>query len=141
MTLSLFFPGRRSARTMVATTAAYLYFARRILNPPTTTKKYQVITVADYHRDIENSILAIEDANELLKKTDKQVDQIIKEIRRDFSEYIGVLPECDQLLSNLEKIKSNLREKEYEMEKLKKQQEKQLEINNAKVLKKGTYPM
>ena len=42
-------------------------------------------------------------------------------------------------LKDLVKIQSQLREKEYEMEKTKEQQKKVLENNNAKVLKRGEY--
>lgn len=141
MMASMFFPGPRAARRAAASTASYLYFMRNILNPPTTTKKYKVITVQDYSSDIEYSINSIRDAIDLLSKTGKQVDKMISQIKEDFKDYLGVLRECDELLSNLEKIKSEIKEKEYEMEKIKSQQEKELEKNNAKVLTRGEYPM
>ena len=141
LSLSMFLPGNRSARSLASSTAAYLYFARNIMRPKTVTKRYRVIQVQDYHQDIEYSISAIEDATLLLERTDKQLDEIIREIRLNFQEYIGVLPECDELLANLEKIKSDLHEKEYEMEKTKREQEALLELNDQKVLKRGEYPM
>lgn len=141
LSIGLLLPGNRAAKKMAASTAAYAYFFQNIINPPTTTKKYQVVTVSDYSRDIEHSIEAIDNANYLLQKTDKQIDQIIREIKNDFQEYLGVLPECDELLANLEKIKRDLHEKEYEMDKTKQQQERLLEMNNAKVLTRGEYPM
>ena len=141
LSLGLFFPGNRTAKRMAASTAAYAYFVRNLLNPQTTTRKYQIVTVQDYSKDIEYSINAIDDANYLLKKADKQIDQIIREIRNDFQDYFGVIPECDMLLANLEKIKRDLHEKEYEMDKTKQQQELLLKKNNAKVLTKGEYPM
>ena len=141
MMASMFFPAPRAARGVAASTAAYLYFMRNILNPPTTTKKYRVITVQDYSSDIEYSIRSISDAIDLLSKTDKQIDKMIYQIKDEFKDYLGVLKECDELLSNLERIKSDIREKEFEMEKLKKEQEKELEKNDAKVLKRGEYPM
>lgn len=141
MMASMFFPAPRAARGVAASTAAYLYFMRNILNPPTTTKKYKVITVQDYSSDIEYSIRSISDAIDLLSKTDKQIDKMIYQIKDEFKDYLGVLKECDELLSNLERIKSDIREKEFEMEKLKKEQEKELEKNDAKVLKRGEYPM
>ncbi len=141
LSIGLLLPGNRAAKKMAASTAAYAYFVRNIINPPTTTKKYQVVTVSDYSRDIEHSIDAIDNANYLLQKTDKQIDQIIREIKNDFQDYLGVLPECDELLANLERIKRDLHEKEYEMDKTKQQQERLLEMNNAKVLTRGEYPM
>ena len=50
------------------------------------------------------------------------------------------LKECDYLLYDLKKIKDNIKEKEYEMERIKKEQENVLKENNAKVLKIGEYP-
>ena len=141
MMASMFFPAPRAARGVAASTAAYLYFMRNILNPPTTTKKYKVITVQDYSSDIEYSIRSISDAIDLLSKTDKQIDKMIYQIKDEFKDYLGVLKECDELLSNLERIKSDIREKEFEMEKLKKEQEKELEKNDAKVLKRVEEPM
>ena len=112
LTLSMFLPGNRSAKKLAAATASYLLFARNLLRPETTTRRYQVITVQDYSSDIEYSISEIENASDLLKRTDKQVDRIIQEIRHDFHDYIGFLPECDELLANLEKVKSDIHEKE-----------------------------
>ena len=62
-------------------------------------------------------------------------------IKNEFGDYIGVLSECDELLHNLNKVKDNLKEKEYEMKKTKNEQEALLEQNNAKVLTIGEYPM
>lgn len=141
ITLSMFFPGARSAKSMATSAAAYLYFMNNILRPKTVEKKYKVITVKDYSKDIENSIKSISDAYELLGKTSKQVDKMISLINEEFKDYIGVIPECDELLSNLRKLNSELKEKEYEMDKMKKEQELVLEKNNSKVKTMGTYPM
>ena len=59
----------------------------------------------------------------------------------EFKDYLGVIPDVDEVLSNLRKIKSEIEEKEYEMKKIKEEQEKVLEANNSKVLKRGEYPM
>jgi len=131
-------PGKRSAKALGILSGSFLNFTKNVINPETVTKKYKVITVYDYSRDIENNIKSIEDALSLLNKNSKQLDSLISKIKRDYSEYIGVIKECDSLLSNLEKIKNNIKEKEYEMETMKKKQEKELERNNAKVLTRGT---
>ena len=52
-----------------------------------------------------------------------------------------MISEYDSMLNNLYRIRKDVFEKEYEMERLKAQQEKQLEINNAKVLSRGSYPV
>lgn len=141
LTMAMLFPGTRIARGTALTTAAYLSFVRQILNPRTTTRRYRVINVEDYSSDIEYTISSIEDAIGVLGKTSKQVDKLISQIYDEFKDYIGVIKECDELLSNLQKIKSELAEKEYEMERVKKAQERELEKNNAKVLTRGEYPM
>ena len=141
LTLSMFFPGARAAKSMAAAAAAYLYFMNNILRPKTTTKRYRVITVKDYSRDIEASLDSIGNALDLLGKTSKQVDKMITLVSEEFKDYIGVIKECDELLYNLHKLKNEMKEKEYEMEKIKKEQELVLEKNNAKVKTMGTYPM
>ena len=139
--LSMFLRGGRSAKSMAAITASYIYFAKQVAHPKMITKKYRVIEVKDYRDDIYDSMSELEKASYLLRKTDRMLDSVILEIREEFKDYIGVLPECDQLLSNLEKIKSNLHEKEYEMEKLQKEQVELLEKNEAKILSRGEYPV
>ena len=131
-------PGKRSAKALGIINGSFLNFTKNILNPEIVTKKYKVITVTDYSKDIESSIKSIDDALSLLNKNSKQIDSLIYKIKTDYKEYIGVIKECDLLLSNLEKIKNDIKEKEYEMERMKKEQEKELERNNAKVLKKET---
>lgn len=141
LTLSMLFPGSRAGRSVATTTAAYLYFVNNLLRPKTTTKKYKVITVKDYSRDIEKSLESFDDAFDLLSKTSVQVDKMITQISEEFKEYLGVIPEASELLSNLQKIRDEIHEKEYEMEKMKKEQERVLEKNNAKVKTMGKYPM
>ena len=139
--LRMFFPGSFSAKAISSSIAAYLLFTRRLIQPETITKKYKVIKVIDYGGDIKDSISSLEDAIDLLGKTGKQVDRLITDIHDKFKDYIGVVKECDYLLYDLNKIKDNIKEKEYEMERIKKEQENVLKENNAKVLKIGEYPI
>ena len=138
--LRMFFPGSFSAKAISSSIAAYLLFTRQLIQPETVTKKYKVIKVIDYGEDIKDSISSLENAIDLLGKTGKQVDKLIDDIHDKFKDYIGVVKECDYLLYDLNKIKDNIKEKEYEMEKIKKEQENVLKENNAKVLKIGEYP-
>ncbi len=141
LAFQMLFPGSRGAKRFAATTAAYLYFARQIIHPKTTTRKYKVITVKDYSEEIANSMHSLDDASLLLEKTNQQIDKMITEIKETFQDYIGVVPECDSLLSHLQEVKRDLEEKEYEMDKIKNQQIQLMEKNNAKVKKRGEYPM
>lgn len=137
----MFFPGPRMGKRMSMMTAIYLRTLHDIIYPPTVTKKYKVVKVNDYSKDIEYSISTIDDSLGMLTRTDKQIDKMIKQVRNEFSEYIGVIKECDELLSNLNKIKGEMEEKEYEIKKIKLEQEKVLEKNNAKVLKRGVFKL
>jgi hypothetical protein len=137
----IFFPGPRMGKRMSLLTAIYLRTLHDMIYPPTETKKYKVIKVEDYSKDIEYSISTIDDSLGMLTRTNKQIDKIIKQVKNEFSEYIGVIKECDELLSNLNKIKGEMEEKEYEINKIKKEQEKVLEKNNAKVLKRGVFKL
>lgn len=141
LAFQMFLPGPKFAKSVAASTAAYLYFLRNIYNPNLIEKRYRVIKVEDYSKDIENSIAAIDDASKLLGKTSTQIDKMMKEISEKYKDYIGVIPECDQILSSLKKIKEEVEEKEFEMKRLKKEQELVLERNNAKVLTRGEYPV
>lgn len=135
----LLFPGPGVAKGMAAGTAAYLHFMNNIIRPRTVTKNYKVVTVTDYSSEIKSSMAAIDDASRLLNKTCNQIDKMIEQIETEFKDYLEVVPECKETLKDLVKIQSQLREKEYEMEKTKEQQKKVLENNNAKVLKRGEY--
>ena len=60
---------------------------------------------------------------------------LINEIKKEYADYLDEFPECSTLLNNLEKVKQDLEEKEFEIATIKKEQKKNLEKNNAKVLK------
>ncbi len=139
--LQLFLPGPRFAKSLAANTALYLLFMRNIMKPRVVSKKYKVVRVKDYSDDIERNIDSLVDASRLLRSTSSQIDKMIIEINNDFKDYFDSIPEISETLSNLYKIKSEVLEKEYEMQKLKEQQEKVLEENNDKVLTMGEYPM
>lgn len=136
LALQMFLPGPKGVKRVTAAAAAYLYFTSRLLKPKTTTKKYQVITVKDYSSDIKKGIETIEDAENLLSKTDYQIDKMMWEIKEMYHDYINLIPEYSELLSHLDQIKGDIKEKEYEMAKIKQQQINLLEKNNAKVLTK-----
>ena len=136
LSILMLIPGARGAKATAAMFAIYKEIARNILFPKTTTKKYQEITVTDYSRDIEKSIKKLDEVSSDLYKAGKDIDKMISSIKEEFSEYIGVLPECDELLRNLDKVKSNLKEKEYELEKIRQKEEQELERNNTKQLTK-----
>ena len=139
MMFSLMFPGSRIAKGMAAGAMLHLHYMNNILKPKAVRKNYKVVTVVDYSSEIKSSIESINDASRLLNKTCRQIDKMIDRIETEFKDYLDVVPECRETLDDLAKIKAQLKEKDYEMEKLKEQQKKVLENNNAKVLKRGEY--
>ena len=141
MSFQIFLPGPMIARVMAASTLSHINFINNIIRPQFIEKKYKVITVTDYSSEIKNSIDEIDNSVSLLGKTSKQIDKLISEINTNYKDYLGVVKECDEMLSNLNKMKNNLREKEFEMKKLKRKQQKELEKNDAKVLTRGKYPV
>lgn len=141
LSLMMLIPGKKGAKALAMMTMTYASMAKRMINPRTITTKYKEVEVKDYSTDIENSIKEISNVQIDINKSRKEIEELIKKIKEEFSDYIGVIPECDSLLSNLEKVKSNIKEKEYEVEQIKLKQEKELERNNSKLLERGTYKM
>ena len=131
--LPMLIPGNRSARAIASATAAYLYFMRNLLNPRLREQRYRIISVIDYSSEIEKNISKIEDAATSISKTSNKLEEMIRKIEVDFKDYINAIPECRELLSNLNKLLSDLKEKEEELQKTKQEQEKLLETNNQKV--------
>ena len=131
--LPMLIPGNRSARAIASATAAYLYFMRNLLNPRLREQRYRIISVIDYSSEIEKNISKIEDAAISISKTSNKLEEMIRKIEVDFKDYINAIPECRELLSNLNKLLSDLKEKEEELQKTKQEQEKLLETNNQKV--------
>ena len=132
LAMSMMVPGARSARGLATMAATYLYFMRNVMRPRTVTRRYKTIKVTDYHKEIESSLSQLTDIGKLLKKTSNQIDITIKEFEKEFKEYFDIIPECRNLLADLEKVKEEIKEKEYELQRIKQEQEKNLEKNNAK---------
>lgn len=137
---SMILPGARSARSVATMTATYLYFMRNVMRPHTVTRRYKVVNTTNYHKEIEHSLEQLDDVSTLLTKTSRQLARTIKEVESEFSEYMLIIPECKELLQNLEKVRDEIKEKEYELDRIKDEQVKNLEKNNAKV-KELNYEM
>lgn len=133
LALQMMIPGAKTAKKIALATVSYLYFMKRVIRPKTETKRYRIIEVKNYSDTIEKSLDKIETIEKLLKKTSSSLEGMIAQIKKDYAEYLGVLPECDQLLANLEKVQDSIREKEYELKKSKREQQQNLDKNNEKV--------
>ena len=88
-------------------------------------------------KDLQAYWLKLNKSN-LIKSASSSLISFISKELRDFIEKNII--ELDSEEKSLKKIKDNIKEKEYEMERIKKEQENVLKENNAKVLKIGEYP-
>lgn len=133
MAVPMMMPGARSAKALATMTIAYLYFMRKLMKPRMEKKRYKVIEVTDYSKDIEYNLDKIKDTTTLLKKTSSKLEDMMKDFETDYKEYFGILPECQKLLDNLKIVLDSIHQKEEELKKIEKEQEKVLETNNQKV--------
>lgn len=133
LAIPMMIPGARSAKAMATATAAYMYFMKNLMNPKLQQKKYRIISVTDYSREIETNISKVSDVISLIGKTSNKLEEMIVKLEKDFKDYINEIPECKELLSNLNKLLSELKQKEEELAKTKSKQENLLEKNNQKI--------
>lgn len=127
-------PGARSAKAAVASTAMSLYYMKKLINPKKKNKTVKKIKVIDYSSEIESSIMDLDNILDQISKTTSQIDIVIKEFKYNFKEYIGI-KEYDEVLKSLEKVSDELKEKEYEITKIREEQKLNLEKNDMKVKK------
>ena len=91
LAIPMMIPGGRSAKAMATATAAYLYFMRNLMNPRLRERKYRIISVTDYGREIETNIFKIEDAISMIGKTSNKLESMIGKIESDFKDSSGNL--------------------------------------------------
>lgn len=133
LALQKMIPGPKSAKKVALATAAYLMFMRNLLRPRLETKRYRIIEVTDYSKDIEHSMEQLQKTGTLVKKSSSELERLIRIFQKDYAEYLGVLPECDKLLANLEEVRDSLKEKEFELKRITKDHQKNLEKNKEKI--------
>lgn len=129
----LLIPGAKSGVRMAVATASLVFVLRRHIRPKMETTRYRVVNVTDYSKDISNSIIDIEKSLNLLKNSKKQLEKFLIEFKDKYKDYLGKIKACDNLVNNLDNLLISLKEKEEELEIMKKRQEKNLENNNIKV--------
>lgn len=133
LAIPMLIPGARSAKAVATATAAYLLFAKNLVKPRLQEKKYRIIEVKDYSKEIESNISKIEEAINMISKTSNKLEEMISNIEKNFKDYIDELPECRELLDNLNKLLDDMKAKAEELERTKQAQNKLLEHNNQKV--------
>lgn len=131
-------PGPKSARRMSVATASYLRFMRNVLRTRKETHHYRVFEVTDYSKEIEYSISELDKGLNLLKKSSQELKRMLESFEKDYKEYLDN-KEVKELLSNLESIYSSLKEKEDDLLRIKKEQEKNLEESNKKTVYEKKY--
>lgn len=110
-------PSVRSTKAVATTTLIATYFMRKLLKGRFIRKRKKIKKV-DYSKYMENNLADINNAIELIREASNKLDDLINDIRARFSEYL-YLKEFQELLGNLEEIKGNIREKEYEINNIK----------------------
>lgn len=133
LAIPMMVPGARSAKAVAAGAIAYMMFARKLMKPRLKERKYRIVEVTDYSKEIEGNITKIEEATTMISKTSSKLEEMISEIEKDFKDYINDLPECRELLENLNKLLDSMKAKEEELQRTKEQQQQLLEQNNQKV--------
>lgn len=133
LAIPMLIPGNRSAKAMATATASYILLMKNLLNPKMKKRKYRTINVTDYSKEIETGISQIDNALSLITKSSNKLEDMLYELEKSFDDRVKELSEYKELVSNLQKLLSELKEKEEELTRKKKEQEALLEKNNDKV--------
>ncbi len=135
LAFDMMIPDPITSKVAGAATLSYMYFMRRALKPKLqiNKKRYKVITVEDFSRDILNTIENLNYTAENLNATSNKLQSMISEFKSEYKDYIDNVPEYSELLDNLIHINETLKEKEFEIRKIASEQKKNLQTNNEKV--------
>ncbi len=124
-------PGPTSGKKITTMITQFLAFFG-LINKPTKPQQLPKIEVQDFSEEIENNIKDVDNILSEIGKSSNAIDNTIREFISKYQEFSST-KEFQEILQNLEKIRQDLAEKEYEMLRIKKQQQKELEKNNAKI--------
>ena len=133
LSIPMLIPGNRSAKAVATATAAYILLMKNLLNPKLKKKKYKTVSITDYSSQIESGIDQIDNALNLVSKSAKKLEEMMRDLDKKFSDEIKGSKEYQELYANLEKLLSELQEKEEELKRRRKEQEELLVKNNEKV--------
>ena len=114
---------------MATATIAYLYFMHNLLRPNIKRRRYRIIEVKDYSKEIEGNLSKIEDAEMMLNKTSTKLEEMIEKIQKEFKGYDGQ----QELLDNLQTLLKEIKEKERQFQRQREKQQELLEQNKEKV--------
>lgn len=115
--------GVRSGRKIFNFITTYLYYFSMINAIKPIKKRYKRIDIEKYRKTVETSIEEIDKVLDDIGKTSKKLDKTIKEFMIKYAKYSDT-KEYKRILDNLIQMNKSLQEKEYEIEQIRKEEEK-----------------
>ena len=128
----LFMPIPNVCKKVVTSTVLYMYYIKQMIKPEMDAKLYKTIKINDYSDTIEKKIISIEDIEKLLDRTELEINKIIDSFKDNYSKYVGRVDSYKDLLSNLEKIRFEIKDRREEIRDIKDKQNNK-NINKEKV--------
>lgn len=128
--------GVRSGRKIFNFITTYLYYFSMINTVKPIRNRYKKLDLNKYQKEVEKSLEEIDKVLIDIKKTGKKLEKTIKEFIMKYEKYSNT-SEYKSILDNLMQMDKALKEKEYEIEQIKKQEEKKYQntVEENKVYK------
>ena len=137
VSVKMLLPGPATVKATSLAVSSSLAVMSNLINPNIEKKKDTKITVTDYEKELNKNLDDLSSVIKNIKDANKNVQNTINDFYNNYKDYFEDYPECVEIYNNMLNIMTELETKSYEIETLKKQKEKQLEKNNAKVLAYG----
>ena len=128
--------GVRSGRKIFNFITTYLYYFSMINAIKPIKNRYKKLDLNKYQKEVEKSLEEIDKVLIDIKKTGKKLEKTIKDFIMKYEKYSNT-SEYKSILDNLMQMDKALKEKEYEIEQIKKQEEKKYQntVEKNKVYK------
>ena len=128
--------GVRSGRKIFNFITTYLYYFSMINTVKPIRNRYKKLDLNKYQKEVEKSLEEIDKVLIDIKKTGKKLEKTIKDFIMKYEKYSNT-SEYKSILDNLMQMDKALKEKEYEIEQIKKQEEKKYQntVEENKVYK------
>lgn len=128
--------GVRSGRKIFNFITIYLYYFSMINTVKPIRNRYKKLDLNKYQKEVEKSLEEIDKVLIDIKKTGKKLEKTIKDFIMKYEKYSNT-SEYKSILDNLMQMDKALKEKKYEIEQIKKQEEKKYQntVEENKVYK------
>ena len=128
--------GVRSGRKIFNFITTYLYYFSMINTVKPIRNRYKKLDLNKYQKEVEKSLEEIDKVLIDIKKTGKKLEKTIKDFIMKYEKYSNT-SEYKSILDNLMQMDKALKEKEYEIEQIKKQEKKKYQntVEENKVYK------